>query len=146
MTDGTTTGGPEGEDRSGPGSGTEDEDALLRQLAAAHRVGTSYLGWDRIERAVTAATLRRVLAALDIPAADAEQVRLSLAEADLSAWRRVLPPVVVAREGVPASFHVHVRHGEPVSAIIVAEDGTRHEVQQEENWDGPQTVDGVLTG
>ncbi|HET8879916.1 MAG TPA: 4-alpha-glucanotransferase [Arthrobacter sp.] len=146
MTDGTTTGAPPGEDRSGPGSGTEDEDALLRQLAAAHRVGTSYLGWDRVERAVTAATLRRVLAALDIPAADAEQVRLSLAEADVAPWRRVLPPVVVAREGVPASFHVHVRHGEPVSAIIVAEDGTRHEVQQEENWVGPQTVDGVLTG
>ena len=35
---------------------------LLRELAAAHRVGTTYWGWDGVERSVADSTLRGVLA------------------------------------------------------------------------------------
>lgn len=121
-------------------------DALLRELAAVHKVGTSYWGWDGVERSVAAGTLRQVLTALGIGADGPEQLRTSLAEAQLAPWRRFLPAIVVAREGSAASFDVHVPHGSPVSVWIVTEDGARHEARQLENWETPVDVDGVLTG
>ncbi len=124
----------------------DDADALLRRLAAAHGVGTSYWGWDGVERFVGAETLRRVLTALGIPAGSAAQLRDALEDAERAPWRRLLPPIVVAREGAPASFPVHVPHGSGVSVWIVAEDGTRYEARQLENWEAPVDVDGVLTG
>ena len=48
---------------NGPGAAT-----LLRELASAHGVGTSYWGWDGVERSVADGTLRGVLAALGVPA------------------------------------------------------------------------------
>jgi 4-alpha-glucanotransferase len=128
-------------------AGAADEaDTLLRELAAAHGVGTSYWGWDGVERSVAAGTLHRVLTALGIGSDGPEQIRNSLAEAQLAPWRRFLPPIVVTREDTAASFDVHVPHGSPVSVWIVAEDGTRHEARQLENWEAPVDVDGVLTG
>ncbi len=123
-----------------------DADALLRDLAAAHGVGTSYRGWDGVEQPVAAGTLRRVLTALGIASGSLGQIRASLAEAGLAPWRRLLPPIVVAREGAAAVFDVHVPHGSPVDVWIVTEDGTRHEARQLENWEAPRDVDGVLTG
>ncbi|MCX6500550.1 MAG: 4-alpha-glucanotransferase, partial [Arthrobacter sp.] len=123
----------------------EDADTL-RDLAAAHGVGTSYWGWDGLERSVASGTLRQVLTALGIGSDGPEQIRQSLAAAHLAPWRRFLPPIVVAREGTAASFDVHVPHGSPVSVWIVTEDGTQHEARQLENWEAPVDVDGVLTG
>ena len=124
----------------------DDGGALLRELAAAHGVGTSYWGWDGVERTVAADTLRRVLTALGVACTSPDQVRRSLEESELTPWRRFLPPVVVAREGTAASFEVHVPHGSQVSVWIVAEDGARQEARQLENWDAPVEIDGVLTG
>ena len=124
----------------------DDGGALLRELAAAHGVGTSYWGWDGVERTVAADTLRRVLTALGVACTSPDQVRRSLEESELTPWRRFLPPVVVAREGTTASFEVHVPHGSQVSVWIVAEDGARQEARQLENWDAPVEIDGVLTG
>ncbi|MET3811028.1 4-alpha-glucanotransferase [Arthrobacter sp. UYEF3] len=121
-------------------------DPLLRELAAAHGVGTSYWGWDGVERAVASGTLRHVLTALGIRSGGNEQIRQSLAEKELAPWRRFLPAIVVAREGRAASFDVHVPHGSRVGVWIVSEDGTRHEARQLENWEAPADVDGVLTG
>lgn len=123
-----------------------DAEALLRELAAAHGVGTSYWGWDGVERSVAGSTLRRVLTALGIAADSPAQLRAALAEADVAPWRRLLPPIVVAREGAAAAFDVHVPHGSHVSVWVVTEDGTRHEAAQLENWEAPREVDGVLTG
>src|SRR3954453_10318855 len=82
------------------GSATADiADAALLELAAAHGVGTSYWGWDGVERAVAAGTLRDVLAALGVPAGGPEEQQRGLAEARLAPWRRILPPVLVLREG-----------------------------------------------
>ena len=99
--------------------------ALLRELAAAHGVGTSYWGWDGVERSVPESTLRGVLAALGVPAADTDAMERSLDEARLAPWRRLLPPVAVAREGQELLINVHVPHGSAVSVWIAAEDGRR---------------------
>lgn len=120
--------------------------SLLRELAAANGVGTSYSGWDGVERPVADSTLQRVLAALGVPAGGPDEMERSLAEATLAPWRRTLPPVVVAREGQELQVNVHVPHGSAVSVWIDAEDGSRYEVAQRENRDAPVDVDGVLTG
>jgi len=120
--------------------------AQLRELAAAHGVGTSYWGWDGVERSVPESTLRGVLAALGVPAGDKDAMERSLDEARLAPWRRLLPPVAVAREGQELLINVHVPHGSAVSVWIAAEDGSTHRAAQRENWDAPVDVDGVLTG
>jgi 4-alpha-glucanotransferase len=120
--------------------------ALLRELAAAHGVGTSYWGWDGAEHAVAADTLRSVLAALGVPVNGPEEQQRSLAETRLAPWRRLLPPVLVLREGQETQVNVHVPHGTGVRVWIDAEDGGRHEAEQQENWEEPVDVDGVLTG
>ena len=70
---------------------TDTTDALLRELAAAHGVGTTYWGWDGIERSVAADTLRDVLGALGVPANGIAEQQRSLAESRLAPWRRILP-------------------------------------------------------
>ncbi|MET3922245.1 4-alpha-glucanotransferase [Arthrobacter sp. UYEF20] len=122
------------------------EAALLRELAAAHGVGTTFRGWDGVERSVPDSTLRGVLAALGVPSHGAGVIQRALHESRLAPWRRVLPAVVVTREGQEALVNVHVPHGSDVSVWIVAEDGGRQEAVQRENWDEPVDVDGVLTG
>ncbi|WP_136612020.1 4-alpha-glucanotransferase [Sinomonas albida] len=124
----------------------ENVDQLLFELAERHRVATSFYGWDGAERAVSPATLRKVLAALGVPTDTPEAVEASLAEHDLVPWRRFLPPVVVQREGWDYHVRVHVPHGSDVRVWITAEDGSHHEVAQEEDWEQPREVDGVLTG
>ncbi len=119
---------------------------LLRKLAAAHRVGTSYRGWDGVERSVADETLRSVLGALGVPAGDPAELERSLAEAQLAPWRRLLPAIAVAREGQPLAINVHVPHGTAVRVWIVGEDGSRYKTTQQDNGDGPVEVDGVLTG
>ncbi|HSN35018.1 MAG TPA: 4-alpha-glucanotransferase [Arthrobacter sp.] len=123
-----------------------DTATLLRELAAAHGVGTSYWGWDGAERAVPDSTLRCVLAALGVRAGDTDGMQQSLGEARVAPWRRLLPPVAVARAGQELSVNVHVPHGSAVSVWIIAEDGSRYEATQRESWDAPVDVDGVLTG
>lgn len=121
-------------------------DELLQELAAAHGVGTSYWGWDGVERSVAASTLRGVLTALGVPSNGTEEMQRSLREGRLAPWRRILPPALVLREGQEIHVDVHVPHGNQVSVWIDAEDGSRHDAAQRENWDGPREVDGVLTG
>ncbi|WP_427007614.1 4-alpha-glucanotransferase [Pseudarthrobacter sp. H2] len=122
------------------------EDQLLRELAAAHGIGTAFRGWDGVERAVSGTTLYGVLAALGVPANGPDELQRSLGETRIAPWRRILPPVVVGREGQEVHVDVHVPHGSPVSVWIVAEDGSRHDAVRRDNGDGPVDVDGVLTG
>ncbi|MET1066293.1 MAG: 4-alpha-glucanotransferase [Arthrobacter sp.] len=123
-----------------------DAAALLRELAAAHGVGTSYWGWDGVERSVSETTLRGVLAGLGVAAGDSDAMVGSLEEARLAPWRRLLPPVVVAVQGQELEINVHVPHGSGVTVWIATEGGGRHEATQRDNWDEPVDVDGVLTG
>ncbi|WP_077488729.1 4-alpha-glucanotransferase [Sinomonas mesophila] len=118
----------------------------LEELAAAHRVSTSFYGWDGVERKVSRETLRTVLAALGVPAETAAEVRASLDDVAPAPWRRTVPPVVVVREGEARTVPVHVAHGARVRAWIEAEDGSLHPAAQIECWDPPREVDGVVTG
>ncbi|MCD1145550.1 4-alpha-glucanotransferase [Kocuria sp. LUK] len=118
----------------------------LRRLAEAHRVSTTYAGFDGQEREVPEDTLRDVLTALGADAADDAAVEAALAERELAPWRRTLPPVVVAVAGRGDRFPVHVPHGSPVRVSVVAEDGTARSAAQAESWRSPRDVDGELVG
>lgn len=123
-----------------------DAEELLRELAGRHGVATSFWGWGGARQEVSAETLAAVLGALGVPVDSPEAMRAALDEADLTAWRRMLPVVTVVRAGQDAAVHVHVAHGSAVSLWVVAEDGTEYAARQVENWEDPRTVDGVLTG
>lgn len=130
-------------------TGRNEEDPAtnaLRELAEASGVGTSFRGWDGSEHLVGAGTLHRVLDALGIASRTPEEVRSSLHNTVLDPWRRLLPPVVVLREGQEFHVPVHVPHGSAVRAWVTAEDGSHHEVLQRDDWEEPKEVDGVLTG
>ncbi|MFZ2175619.1 MAG: 4-alpha-glucanotransferase [Rhodococcus sp. (in: high G+C Gram-positive bacteria)] len=118
----------------------------LRELAIRHGVAISYEGWDKQRHDVSDATLRSVLAALDVPAADEAEVGKANAEHDLAPWRRMLPPVVVAVAGTEPRFAVHVPHGSPVEVSIETEEGTIVAARQLDVWVDPRPVDGALVG
>src|ERR671926_508327 len=105
---------PEGASSEAPaGNGTPEANAavnpeLLRWLAEAYGVGTTYQGWDGKPHAVAADTLIRVLGALGVDAHTDQLIEHELAEAELAPWRRMLPPAVVLQEGTPGQVFVHV--------------------------------------
>ncbi|MEU5843099.1 4-alpha-glucanotransferase [Rhodococcus sp. NPDC047139] len=120
--------------------------AKLRELAGKHGIATTYTGWGGQEHEVTEETLRRVLAALDIPARTSEEVDASLAEFADRPWRIMLPPSLVVVEGDERTFPVHVPHGDPVTVWVVTEDGEEVDVEQLDVWVDPRSVDGRLVG
>ncbi|MCG2622919.1 4-alpha-glucanotransferase [Arthrobacter sp. I2-34] len=120
--------------------------ARLQALAQAHRIGTSFSGWDRQPHDVAPETLVKIIAGLGVKAGTDELLDAALEDAELAPWRRMLPPAVVGRAGTETLVPVHVRHGEPVRLWIEAEDGGRHHPVQRDLWVNPRLVDGVLTG
>lgn len=130
-----------------PAPGTTQVDlAKLHALAKAHRIGTSFSGWDRQPHDVAPETLVKILAALGVRAETDELLDAALEDAGLAPWRRMLPPAVVARSGAETLVPVHIRHGEHVRLWIEAEDGGRHHPVQRDICVDPRVVDGVLTG
>ncbi|MCY7290098.1 MAG: 4-alpha-glucanotransferase, partial [Cryobacterium sp.] len=125
---------------------TDRPSAALLELARSLGVDTSFTGWDGASRLVAVATLRQVLAALGVAVGTPAEIDASLTEQTLAPWRRLLPPVVVVREGGSAEVPVHVRSGAAVLVWIIAEDGTRHEAAQQEDWTDPREVDGFSIG
>ncbi|WP_104174240.1 4-alpha-glucanotransferase [Arthrobacter sp. Y81] len=124
----------------------EIDDELLRKLAAARGVSTSFRGWDGVAHPVAASTLRSVLTALGDRTETLEDLQGALHEAELEPWTRVLPPSLVAREGREIHVAVHVPHGTGVNVWAVTEDGNRVDAEQREHWQAPRDVRGVLTG
>jgi len=118
----------------------------LHELAAHHGVSGTYRGWDDLDHRVADDTLRRILAALDVPAATDAEIDASLADVPNLPWRRLLPPSLVVVEGDDRTFPVHVPHGDPVSVWVVAEDGSEIDAEQLDVWVDPREVDGRLTG
>jgi 4-alpha-glucanotransferase len=123
-----------------------DAEGLLRELAGRHRVATSFWGWDGAEHAVSPTTLRTVLGALGVAVGSTEDMLAALEDAELAPWRRLLPPVVVTREGRETPVHLHLPHGRPVTVRVTTEDGESRPVRQVDDWEEPRMVDGVLTG
>jgi len=124
--------------------GVTDLSPQLRELAAECGVATEYWDWRGEQVVQPAETVVPVLHALGVDAADPVA---ALAERRQRRWRRLLPPCVVARQGGPARFDVHVRHGAPVQVWIDLEaGGIRHEVPQVDNWEPPREIDGRQVG
>ena len=118
----------------------------LKQLAEAHGVSTEYWDYHGNLAAPSRATLVAVLAALGVEAGTDEEIETSLAQVEITPWRRTLPPSVVARAGEEVRVPVHVPDGAGVRVHVDLEDGSRRELPQTDDWTLPHDVDGVLTG
>lgn len=123
-------------------------DALLR-LAAAYGVVPDHWDFHGLHRRASTTTLQGVLGALGVDASSPERVDLAIAHVEDMPWRRVLPPVLVVREGRQAHVPVHLTHGDPVEVWIELDPeagGGRREVSQADVPVAPRTVDGRLVG
>jgi len=121
-------------------------DHSLLALAHKHRIATDYWDWQGRQVPVTAETLVAVLSGLGVEADTAEDVRVALQDSDLTEWRRVLPPTVVARTGWTPWVSVHVPDGAGVEVWVELEDGSSRSVREVDQWTAPQEVDGRLVG
>ncbi len=123
-------------------------DALLR-LAGAYGVVPDHWDFHGQHRRASTATLQGVLGALGVDASSPERVDLAIAHVEDMPWRRVLPPVLVLRQGRQSHVPVHVTHGDPVEVWIELDPevgGGRREVAQADVPVDPRTVDGRLVG
>ncbi|WP_426595139.1 4-alpha-glucanotransferase [Cellulomonas sp. McL0617] len=123
-------------------------DALLR-LAAAYGVVPDHWDFHGQNRRASTATLQGVLGALGVDASSPERIDLAIAHVEDMPWRRVLPPVLVVRQGRHAHVAVHVSHGDPVEVWVELDPevgGGRREVAQADVLAAPRTVDGRLVG
>ena len=118
----------------------------LTELARAHGVATEYWDWQGNHVVVSESTIVTVLAALDVDASSEAAVRAALEAVELRAWRQVLPPVVVCREGWTPWVPVHLDDGAAVQLWITLEGGARREVRQVDRWVEPRVVDGRRVG
>ena len=89
----------------------ETASPALRDLARAYGVSTEYHGWKGGLVQISEATLRAVLAALGADVSEEAAVERSLRDMDEKPWRRILPPVVVCREGDPADKFYIIEKG-----------------------------------
>jgi 4-alpha-glucanotransferase len=121
---------------------------LLKRLAHAYGVQTSYQGHDGLEHPVADQTLVAVLGALDchVEPDGRDGLRDALERRRLAPWRRVLPPTTVAHAGSAGSVAVHVPHGSAVTVQARLEDGRSCDLEQLEDFAEPQSVDGELVG
>ena len=103
-----------------------DIDAL-RTLADRNGVSTFFWDWYGQKKDVSAESLLAVLHSLGVAVDEestVEEVAAALEETENRAWRRILPPTIVAREGAPREFPVHVPDGSWVRVAWIGEDGT----------------------
>jgi 4-alpha-glucanotransferase len=117
---------------------TSPSDALL-QLARAYGVTTSYHDWQGKQVQVSEDTVRGVLAAMGVDATDAA---VALEGVELEAWRRLLPPSLVVREGQPVVLHAHVAGSEDLQLALRLEDGTELTIELEGGDEDTREVHG----
>jgi 4-alpha-glucanotransferase len=123
-----------------------DPSPRLAELAQAHGVATDYWDWQGRHVVISAATIRAVLGALGVPAADDDEVEGAFAEVADAAWRRTLPPSLVMRAGSAVQVHAHVPAGSGIRLTIELEDGGRRDAVQVDRWVPDRTVGGVDLG
>lgn len=122
-------------------------DRWLTALADRLGVACAYHDWTGNFVTVEPSTVVAVLAALGIRADTEDACAASLLEVDRAHWARALPPTIVARSGVEASFWVHVTHGDPAHVWVRLEDGAvRSGIRQADNFTAPFDLDGTLVG
>jgi 4-alpha-glucanotransferase len=124
-----------------------DHEHVVRELAAAYGVATDYWDWQGNHVLVAMETMLAVLAALDVDASSEASARTALAAHADVAWRRMLPPVLVTRQGWHTTFEVHVPDGWSVDVWVELETGEhRGGVEQHDNWNPPRNIDHELVG
>jgi 4-alpha-glucanotransferase len=122
-------------------------DGVLVELAAAFGVATEYWDWQGRHITVSAGTLVAVLRALGVDTSSEQSRAAALDERRNEAWRRFLPPYVLAHAGVQREVEVHVDDGASVDVWIVLEDGSFHsKLAQVDNWQAPREIAGRLVG
>ena len=119
---------------------------MLADLAKAMGVATEYDDWRGGNVIVPASTIVAVLRALGIDASDDAAAARALAQEADRPWRRLLPPVVVCREGWTPWVPVHLPHGEQAEVWVELEDGGRRDVRQVDHWVPPRVIDGREVG
>lgn len=131
---------------SDPGTraGGEGIDVRLAGLADAYGIETSYVDQTGVSRVVTTETVRAVLAAMGVPAANGEQVERSLALRRLQPWRRTLPSSVVRTEGTAWVVPVHVPGGAGLRVVVELESGTSIDLERVNGLPATRAVDGRL--
>jgi 4-alpha-glucanotransferase len=80
----------------------------LRELADRCGISREGRGRNGEPRAVTAATLRALLAGLGMAAQSDDEVARSIARLDEEPWQSVLPPVQVVRENEPCEVEIRL--------------------------------------
>jgi 4-alpha-glucanotransferase len=118
----------------------------LADLARAYGVAVEYYDQGGTYHAVSADTVEAVLAAMDVDASTEESRWVAWERLRERDWRRVLPPVFVARAGTESATWVHVPHGAEVQVVVELEDGSLRRLQQVEHLVEPREIDGTLVG
>jgi 4-alpha-glucanotransferase len=117
---------------------THDLRSSLQNLAAALGVATEFWDWRGRHVDVSEETIVAVLSAMGADASDPEQ---ALADHHRARWTRLLPSVLVLRQGQTPSIDVHVPHGSPVEIWVELEGGgARGGLRQLENWAQPMDL------
>jgi 4-alpha-glucanotransferase len=119
----------------------------LVELARRYGVATEYEDANGRHVVVPEHTLIAVLGGLGVPASTEDERIAALRTHDRAHWARSLPPTIVARAGIPATFWVHVTHGDPIGLWIRLEEGTvRAGLRQLDNFTPPYDLDGRWIG
>ncbi|MES9097100.1 4-alpha-glucanotransferase [Cutibacterium acnes] len=116
-------------------------DPHLTTLADHFGIARDYYDWKGQHTEVGEATVIAVLDGLGIDASTPERAERACHEVTNRKWRRVLPGIVVLREGQEGRVDVHVNAGEWVEVHVVCEDGQRRECWQVDNWNPDRHVD-----
>ena len=115
----------------------------LVELAHSYGIATEYHDWRGRPVEVPEHTVSDVLAAMDVDVSDPAAALTARTE---QRWRRMLPACVVAVQGEPRTFWVHVEHGAPVEVEVHLEAGGRRTPEQVRHWVDPRRVDDRLVG
>ena len=97
--------------------------AALTRLAEEYGISTSYVGWDREERRCSSRAIRAALESMGVSSDDDRTCQREVDRLAASRALRVVPPVVVAREGLSVEVPVHAPRGVAIAATVVLESG-----------------------
>lgn len=121
----------------------------LADLAKDVGVGVSYYSTEGEFVHVSRDTVLKTLAALDIDLGDNptdEEINQARTEWADKQWSRLLPPVVVARQGEFKQVFVHVPHGSSVNVSVLLADGAEWPCAQVHHLTDPRQVGDQLMG
>lgn len=120
--------------------------AALCELARACGVSVEYFSWNGVVKQCSASAIRAALVAMGVDASTDDACVAALEGLEELAWRRLVPPVTVLREGEAHELPIHVRHGDPAAATLELESGESRELGQLDRLVEPRTVGTSLIG